>query len=115
MVNQLEEFKNEEEKDIQIPNETKPIKIGILGGSFDPPTISHLQLCSEAFNSLKFDEIWMVPCGYRKDKNNKVDPHMRLVMCQSAIQDYFPKDYPVKVCDIEVQNGSSIPTYFMMK
>ena len=36
-------------------------------------------------------------------------------MCQSAIQDYFPKDYPVKVCDIEVENGSSIPTYFMMK
>ena len=57
----------------------------------------------------------MVPCGYRKDKNNKVDPHMRLMMCQLAIQDYFPKDYPVKVCDIEVQNGSSIPTYFMMK
>lgn len=57
----------------------------------------------------------MVPCGYRKDKNNKVDPQMRLMMCQYAIQDYFPKDYPVKVCDIEVQNGSSIPTYFMMK
>ena len=31
-------------------------KVGVLGGSFDPPTISHLQLCSEALNILKFDE-----------------------------------------------------------
>ena len=36
-------------------------------------------------------------------------------MCEQAIQDYFPKDYPVKACDIEVKNGSSIPTYYMMK
>ena len=36
---------------------SKTKRIGILGGSFDPPTISHLQLCSEALNLLKFDEM----------------------------------------------------------
>lgn len=41
-MSQKLEYKQEEEKEIRIPNEIKPIKIGILGGSFDPPTISHL-------------------------------------------------------------------------
>lgn len=40
---------------------------------------------------------------------------MRLEMCKLSIQDYFPWDYPVKTCDIEVKNGASIPTYFLMK
>jgi nicotinic acid mononucleotide adenylyltransferase len=33
----------------------KVIKVGVLGGSFDPPTISHLQLCSEVIYVKKFD------------------------------------------------------------
>ena len=90
-------------------------KIGILGGSFDPPTISHLQLCSEALNVLKFDEIWMVPCGARSDKNLRTNGEMRLRMVDRAIEDYFPRDYPVKVNSIEVDNGVTIPTYFLMK
>jgi nicotinic acid mononucleotide adenylyltransferase len=57
----------------------------------------------------------MVPCGNRKDKNNKVSSEMRLQMCENAIKDYFPSNFPVKTCDIEVRNGESIPTYFLMK
>jgi len=40
---------------------------------------------------------------------------MRLEMVERAIEDYFPRDFPIKVCDIEVQNGMSIPTYEMMR
>lgn len=36
-------------------------------------------------------------------------------MVERAIEDYFPRGYPVKTDDIEVQNGDSIPTYFLMK
>ena len=36
-------------------------------------------------------------------------------MCEGAIKDYFPSNFPVKVCDIEVANGISIPTYPLMK
>ena len=36
-------------------------------------------------------------------------------MVKLAIQDYFPVGYPVVVDDIEVKNGPSIPTYFLMK
>ena len=90
-------------------------KIGILGGSFDPPTISHLQLCSEALNVLKFDEIWMVPCGVREDKQLKTDPATRLLMVQKSIEDYFPEGYPIRAENIEVENGVTIPTYPLMK
>ena len=51
-----------------------PKKIGIYGGSFDPPTISHLSIASEAVNVLKLDEVWMIPCGHRRDKKNKTSP-----------------------------------------
>ena len=40
---------------------------------------------------------------------------MRLEMVQRAIDDYFPRGYPIQVSDIEVKNGESIPTYFLMK
>ena len=45
-------------------------RIGILGGSFDPPTIGHLQLASQTLNLLGFDEVWLIPCGVRNDKKN---------------------------------------------
>ena len=80
-------------------------KVGVLGGSFDPPTISHLQLCSEALNILKFDEVWMVPCGNRPDKALRTPGHMRMQMVRLAIDDYFPKGYPVKPNDVEILNG----------
>ena len=40
---------------------------------------------------------------------------MRLKMVEKAIEDYFPRGYPVSVHPIEVDNGKSIPTYFLMK
>ena len=36
-------------------------------------------------------------------------------MTQVAVQDYFPKNYPVFVNSIEVDNGESIPTYPLIK
>ncbi len=43
--------------------------VAILGGSFDPPTISHLQLASETLNTCPtIDEVWIIPCGSRPDK-----------------------------------------------
>ena len=44
------------------------MKVGVLGGSFDPPTISHLQLCSEVIYAKKFNKVLIVPCGDREDK-----------------------------------------------
>ena len=54
-------------------------KVAILGGSFDPPTISHLQLASETLNSCsEINEVWIVPCGDRPDKKLGATPKSRL-------------------------------------
>ena len=56
------------------------MKVGVLGGSFDPPTISHLQVCSEVIYVKKFDKVMIVPCGERKDKLLKNSPGVRFNM-----------------------------------
>ena len=63
---------------------------------------------------MNFDEVWMVPCGYRPDKTNLSPPEMRLKMVELAIKDFFPPDFPVKVNSIEIENGQSIPTMYLM-
>lgn len=36
-------------------------RIGVLGGTFDPPHIGHLVLACEALWRLRLDEVWMIP------------------------------------------------------
>lgn len=70
---------------ISIDRVKKVIKVGVLGGSFDPPTISHLQLCSEVIYVKKFDQVLIIPCGEREDKQLKNSPNVRLQMLKLAI------------------------------
>ena len=77
--------------------------------------MAHLQCASEALHAAELDEVWMVPCGSRPDKPSLRTPAAtRLAMVEQAIADTFPEGCPVKAHDIEVQNGPSIPTYFMI-
>ena len=88
--------------------------MAILGGSFDPPTISHMQVAAETINLLGFDEVRFVPCGARPDKTSFSTPNQRLAMVKCAVRDFFPAGYPVVVDPIEVDNGPSIPTVELM-
>src|SRR5690625_7304347 len=36
-------------------------RVGILGGTFDPPHIGHLIIAEEARLALNLDEIWFIP------------------------------------------------------
>lgn len=38
-------------------------RIGLLGGSFDPPHLAHLSLAQTALHSLQLDEVWWLPAG----------------------------------------------------
>lgn len=44
------------------------IRTGILGGSFDPPTMAHALMAAELLNLKIVDKVVFVPCGNRKDK-----------------------------------------------
>jgi len=72
-------------------------------------------MAAEAINLRYVDEVWIIPCGDRTDKNVGAPAKDRLLMTNLLIDDFFPKDFPVKVNDIEIKNGKTIPTYDLMK
>ena len=41
----------------------RPARIGLLGGSFDPPHLAHLALARTALNALQLDEVRWLPAG----------------------------------------------------
>lgn len=62
-------------------------KIGILGGTFDPPHNGHLLIANEVLHALQFDEIWFMPNQEppHKSKTNGIPNEDRLNMLRLAI------------------------------
>lgn len=40
----------------------KQIKVGIFGGSFNPPHLGHVAICEWLLSKDLVDEVWIVPC-----------------------------------------------------
>jgi cytidyltransferase-like protein len=38
------------------------MKIGIIGGAFDPVHYGHLEMGKEALKKLELEEVWFMPC-----------------------------------------------------
>ena len=66
------------------------MKIGILGGSFDPIHKGHLHMAKSAYDTGVFDEIWLMPAGHSPNKSEKdmTSAAHRLAMCQLAAEEY---------------------------
>jgi nicotinate-nucleotide adenylyltransferase len=63
-------------------------RIGIFGGTFDPPHIGHLILAEEAWFQLKLDCVYLVPAGNPPHKQGQqlAPVEERLAMCRLAIE-----------------------------
>ncbi|HLS07272.1 MAG TPA: nicotinate-nucleotide adenylyltransferase [Bacillota bacterium] len=62
-------------------------KIGILGGTFDPPHIGHLIIAEEVRGALNLDKVWFIPSNVQVHKKQaKATAHERLQMIKYAIQ-----------------------------
>lgn len=48
------------------------MRIGLLGGTFDPPHIAHLAVAEAAFRQLGLDAVWLVPAGSPWQKEGSV-------------------------------------------
>lgn len=76
-------------------------KIGILGGTFDPPHIGHFVIANEVKQAFNLDEIWFMPVNIppHKQRANITSPMVRKKMLELGIGDtkYF------SVCDIEIK------------
>ena len=82
-------------------------RIGILGGSFNPPHIAHLVCASQAAAQLDLDRVLFTPVAAPPHKEAEDDPgpEERLELCRLAIAG----DDRLAVCDVEVARGG--PSY----
>lgn len=76
------------------------MKIGIIGGSFDPIHFGHLVMAEDLRIKKNLDKIIFIPTGNAPHKNYENSGEIRLEMVNLAISDneYFSS------CDIEIKN-----------
>lgn len=89
------------------------IKIGIMGGTFDPIHIGHLILAMEAINYKNLDEVWFIPTGnpnFKQDKN-VTDKQKRFEMVKIATRD----NKKFNVCDYEINKNGVTYSWETMK
>ncbi len=43
-------------------------RIGLLGGTFDPPHIAHLRIAEETRIAFNLREVWFIPAGHPPHK-----------------------------------------------
>ncbi len=63
------------------------MRIGILGGTFDPPHIGHLVIADQAHAQLKLDRVWFTPVGQppHKEGSRVSLAHHRVNMTKLAM------------------------------
>lgn len=85
------------------------MKIGLLGGSFDPIHNGHLYMAKQVLQSQIVDEIWFIPTGHspNKKESDMASAMHRLHMCELATQN----EPRYKVCDLEIISTERSYTY----
>ena len=85
------------------------MKIGLIGGTFDPIHVGHLLLGEWAKEQLELDEIWFLPAGmpYFKEGTGVSSRTDRLAMTKRAAA-RLPG---AKVCELELKRAGRTYTY----
>jgi nicotinate-nucleotide adenylyltransferase len=62
-------------------------RIGVLGGTFDPPHVGHLMVAADAFAALGLDRLLLVPSAAPPHKRGRVcaSAEQRLAMVRAAV------------------------------
>jgi nicotinate-nucleotide adenylyltransferase len=83
------------------------MRLGILGGTFNPPHLGHLICAQEAYRELRLDQVMLIPAGVppHKPVDAEPGPEHRLELCRLAICD----DDRFTVSDLELRRDG--PSY----
>lgn len=88
-------------------------RVGILGGTFDPPHIGHLIIANEVLHAKKLDEIWFMPNQEppHKIKTGTVTNAQRVEMLQLSIE----STSSFRIETMELDRAGKSYTYDTMK
>ncbi len=83
------------------------MKVGIIGGSFNPIHNCHLDLARYVIKHKFVDEVWIMPCKIHPLNKSIIPENFRVDMINLAIKDLAH----VKLCDIELKKKHTSYTY----
>ncbi len=63
-------------------------KIGFFGGSFNPPTIAHLEIVKLAVKEINLDKVIIIPMGDKYEKSGLIPFKHRYEMLKKMFMDY---------------------------
>jgi nicotinate-nucleotide adenylyltransferase len=86
-------------------------KIGILGGTFNPPHLGHLIIAEDVLIKQKLDEIWFLPSSVPPHKQTETASEHRYEMVRQAIENH-PS---FRICSIEMEREGPSYTVDTMK
>lgn len=85
---------------------TSAKRIGIFGGSFDPPHLGHEALALVAIEKLALDELWVVPAGV--PVHRELTPHIDAATRLKWVRAMFAGRDRIRVLDWEVSCSSPV-------
>jgi len=77
------------------------VRIGVFGGSFDPPQFGHVNAVKQVLAHTPVEEVWVMPCLENEFKQPGTGAFERLEMARLA----FAGIKGVRVSDFEVSHG----------
>ena len=88
-------------------------RLGIYGGTFDPPHIGHLHAANAFLQVCDLDALYIVPTGTppHKDPSLASAPHMRMDMVRLAFGDAAYADDRIHISDFEQTKEGKSYTY----
>lgn len=91
------------------PKGAVKLKLGIFGGTFNPPHIGHLRLVEAVADEISLDRVLIIPAAIPPHKNapDLADGEDRLMMCRLT----FGADRRFEVSDTELRRRGRSYTY----
>lgn len=74
----------------------------VFGGSFNPPTLGHVEIMRHCLAQSEIDEVWVMPCGQRKDKAFTATDEQRLEMLHEIKNDVFGGEKRLVITNFEM-------------
>lgn len=96
---------------VEVQPSTHPAqkKVGLMGGTFNPPHLGHLIIAKEVKEQLDLDEVWFMPDNLppHVDKKDALAAKYRAKMVALSIQD----EPSFKLEELEIKRGGVSYTY----